>query len=67
MKYEDIKLSKDEKTIIEKWIKKHSLKHKDDKSTIGDRFSITFSLTSIGFIVNVHCACGEHKYIHRDL
>lgn len=67
MKFKDIKLNKKEKVLIEKWIKEHGVKHKDDTATIGDRYFITFSLTSIGAIVNINCLCGEHKYVHRDL
>lgn len=67
MKFKDIKLNKKEKVIIEKWIKEHRIKHKDDTATIGDRFLITFALTSIGSIVHINCICGENKYIHRDL
>lgn len=68
MKYKYISLDENEKLEVSKWIEKHGIEHViDDEGAIGGRFSIKFTLTSIGPMLSVNCLCGASHYIHRDL
>ena len=68
MKYKHVCLDKEEQIEAEAWIQKHGLEHVvEEDGAIGGRFSINFTLTSIGTMVSVNCLCGANKYIHRDL
>lgn len=59
-------ITEEEMARFKEWVKEHdktcSLPVKDDGSrcgTIGDRFSFSFSPTSLGTIVGAKCGCGE--------